>query len=216
MKIFIDFDDVIFNTGKFKKIFLREVFVKNGATEKDFNETYYHFFKKNNKIDKYYNPQKQIEALGKKDYIKIDKLKNDFRFFMRDLKKYVFEDVIYFLEKFNRKDLFMISYGDQVFHKMKVKGTDTSKFFKEIILGKMNKMDLINETLKKYKLSSDEKIFIIDDIPKHLRKKGESKKRMVTLHLKRPEGRYKDLICKNADYEIKNLKEALKIINQLK
>ena len=66
MKIFIDFDDVIFNTGKFKEDFLNEVFIKNGATQDDFMETRYHFFKNNNQANKYYDPKKQIEALGKK------------------------------------------------------------------------------------------------------------------------------------------------------
>ena len=78
MKIFIDFDDVIFNTGKFKEDFLNKVFIKNGATQNDFTKTYYHFFKKNGQVDKYYDPKKQIEALGKKDYINGDKLEKDF------------------------------------------------------------------------------------------------------------------------------------------
>ncbi|MCX6761496.1 MAG: hypothetical protein NTY33_01435 [Candidatus Moranbacteria bacterium] len=216
MKIFIDFDDVIFNTGKFKEDFLNKVFIRNGATKADFTKTYYHFFKKNGQVDRYYDPKKQLKALGKKDYIRGDKLEKDFHIFMKNLKKYVFGDVAYFLKKISKRDLFLISYGDPLFQKMKIEGTHTSKLFGEVILGKFRKMDLISNVVEKHKLSQNDKIIVIDDLPKHLKKTKALKERLITFHLRRSEGRYKNLTCKYADYEVKNLKEIIGIIKKEK
>jgi hypothetical protein len=216
MKIFIDFDDVIFNTGKFKEDFLNEVFIKNGATQADFTETYYHFFKKDKQVNKYYDPKKQIEALGKKEHINGKKLEKDFYIFMKDLKKYVFGDVAYFFEKISKRDLFLISYGDPLFQKMKIEGTHTAAFFGKIILGKFRKMDLISKAVEEHKLSQNEKVIVIDDLPKHLKKMGALKERLITFHLRRSEGRYKELICDNADYEVKNLRAVAQIIKKEK
>jgi hypothetical protein len=216
MKIFIDFDDVIFNTGKFKEDFLDKVFIKNGATREDFAKTYYYFFKKNNQVNKYYDPKKQIEALGKKEYVNKDKLKKDFNVFMQDLKKYVFRDAICFLRKNSKHDLFLVSYGDPLFQKMKINGAQISGLFEKIIVGRFRKIDLISREVGKRNFSQDEKLIAIDDLPKHLRKTRELKKRLITFHLKRPEGRYKNLTCGYADYETKNLKEVSEIIKKEK
>jgi len=216
MKIFIDFDDVLFNTKKFKNDFLNKVFIKNGVSEENFRKTYYHFFKINKKSGKYYNPQKQIESLGKISGVDGNKLEKDFFIFMKDLKKYIFADVWFFLKKFNKKDLFLISYGDPLFQKMKVDGSGIPKFFKDVVLGKAEKMSSINSVLDKNRISLNDKFIIIDDLPKHLKKKGKYKKGMETFHLRRPDGRYSDLISKDADFEAKNLKEVFKIINKVK
>ncbi|MFZ2188255.1 MAG: hypothetical protein WAV73_01680 [Candidatus Moraniibacteriota bacterium] len=216
MKIFIDFDDVIFNTGKFKEDFLNEVFIKNGATQADFAETYYYFFKKNKQVNKYYDPKKQIKALGKKEYINGNKLEKDFYTFMKDLEKYVFEDVTSFLKKIGKRNLFLISYGDPLFQKMKIEGTHTAEMFGGVILGKFRKMDLISKEMGVCGLLQYEKIIVIDDLPKHLGKIKALKERLVTFHIRRPEGRYRDLACKYVDYEVKNLKEVIGIIKKEK
>jgi len=215
MKIFIDFDDVIFNTKKFKKDLLEKVFIKNGATKEDFSRTYHCFFVINKKNGKYYDPKKQIKALKKLENVEGEKLEKDFYRFIKDLKRYVFKDVLAFLEKITEHEVFLISYGDPEFQKMKVKGSDVSDFFKKIILGKFNKIDFINNIIDKSRISSKEQTILIDDLPKNLKKKGKFKARIKTFHLRRSEGRYGDLDCEDVDFEVKNLKEAEKIINSL-
>ena len=54
---FIDFDDTLFNTKKFKKELIK-IFLKNNINKKQFTEFYYD---QNNKHD----PEKQINKLHK-------------------------------------------------------------------------------------------------------------------------------------------------------
>ncbi|MFZ2193755.1 MAG: hypothetical protein WAV31_05925, partial [Candidatus Moraniibacteriota bacterium] len=108
------------------------------------------------------------------------------------------------------------TYGHEKFQKLKIKNSDLKKYFSQIIITKNYKADDIKEVSEKLELSLEEKIILIDDRPEQIEIAKKKNKKIITLRLRRKEGRYKNLICKNTDYEIKNLKEALKIINNLK
>ena len=56
MKVFIDFDDVLFNTRDFKRDLIN-IFIKNGVSRKQFTEEGYWSGK--------YNLEKQIKSLEK-------------------------------------------------------------------------------------------------------------------------------------------------------
>ena len=213
MKIFVDFDDVIFNAKKFKQDFIR-VFRRNGITRSEFENSYYTFQKKAQMEGRYYDPKKQIEVLRRRNSIDHAKLGREVDAFMADLEKYVFRDVSNFLENFQKKDLYLISYGHEKFQRAKIKGSGIGKFFKKIIISKNQKINIIKEIIRKDNFSSEESVILIDDRPEQLEQTEKKRKSVVTFHMCRPEGRYSDLICVAMDYEVKNLKEADRIIKK--
>lgn len=211
MKIFIDFDDVIFNAKRFKEDFIK-VFQNNGVTRAEFENSYYTYSKRAQEWGKYYDPKNQIRVLRRRNQIDHEKLEKDLDLFLADLREYVFPDVYRFLESFPKKDLFLLTYGHVKFQKIKIKGAGVKKYFKKLLISKDNKINVIMETCKAYKFSPGEKIILIDDRPEQLERAERARKSVVTFHMCRPEGRYTNLICLDKDYEVNSLKETLGII----
>lgn len=211
MKVFVDFDDVMFNAKRFKNDLIK-IFFKNGITRSEFNNSYYTFIKKGQERGKYYDPKSQIRILRKSIQIDYKKLDLEFNGFMGNLERYVFPDVRHFLNDFAKKDLFLLTYGHAKFQKDKIKGAGIGKYFRETIISKDNKIDDILETIKKKKLSAKEDIIFIDDRPEQIEQAKRRKKKIVTFRMRRREGRYSDLICLRKDYEVKSLKETSSII----
>lgn len=214
MKIFIDFDDVIFNMKRFKRDLIA-VFRQNGINRQEFDNSYYTFSKRAQAEGKNYDPKKQIKVLKKRFDIDKKKLEKDLDHFLADLSGYVFPDVKKFLSLFPKKDLFLITYGHVVFQKKKIKNSGMSGYFRKILISKDNKIDIIVETCRRNGFLADEEdIIMIDDRPEQLERAEEAEKRIKTFRLCRPEGRYSDLICMDKDWEVKNLKEVAKIISE--
>ena len=213
MKVFIDFDDVIFNAKRFKEDLIR-VFLKNGITRSEFENSYYTFQKRAQEWGQHYDPKKQILVLRKKNKIDSKKLNKDLDVFMSNLKGYVFSDAYDFMKVFSKKDLFLITYGHVKFQMKKIESSGVEKYFEKVLVTKNNKIDEIMKMCRKCKFPSEEKIILIDDRPEQLEKAEKEKKSILTFRLCRPEGRYSDLICADKDYEAKNLKEVEKILEK--
>jgi hypothetical protein len=215
MKIFVDFDDVIFNAKRFKEDLIR-IFVKNGISRHEFENSYYTFQKKAQAEGKFYDPKKQIEVLRRKGQIDHEKLKKDIDGFMKDLSSYVFPDTYDFLKVFSKKDLFLMSYGHEKHQRNKIKGAKISKFFSKSFITRSNKIENILRLSKELNFKKNEKIILIDDRPEQIERAEQKMKKIVTFRMSRKEGRYSDLICLDKDYEVKNFKEALVIIQKMK
>ncbi|HLN18696.1 MAG TPA: hypothetical protein VK255_00825 [Patescibacteria group bacterium] len=216
MKIFIDFDDVIFNAKRFKKDLIG-VFSKNGITRQEFDNSYYTFQKKAQMEGRYYDPKNQIKVLKKRFKIDNKKLEKDLDVFLSDMKKYVFPDVYGFLSNFPKNDLFLITYGHVRFQKKKIRNSGINKFFRRTLVSKDNKINIVLESCRKYSFSPErEDILLIDDRPEQIEKTEAIRKKIRTFRMCRPEGRYSDLLCIDKDWEVKDLKEVQKIILQEK
>lgn len=216
MKIFIDFDDVIFNAKRFKKDLI-DVFLKNGITRQEFDNSYYTFQKKAQVEGKFYDPKNQIKVLKKRFKINKEKLEKDLDYFLADMSKYIFPDVHDFLSCFPKKDLYLITYGHVRFQRKKIRNSGMSKYFKKILISKDHKVNIVLEECKKYGFSPEkEDILLIDDRPEQIEKTEEAKKKIKTFRMCRPQGRYSDLLCIDKDWEVKNLREIKKIIKQEK
>lgn len=213
MKIFVDFDDVIFNAKKFKEDLIR-VFVRHGITRHEFENSYYTFQKKAQLEGKYYDPKKQIEVLRRRNNIDHLELDRDLDAFMADLGKYVFPDACKFLESYKKKDLYLITYGHVKFQQAKIRGSGLRKYFRRVVISKDDKINIIKKTISRDNFSRGERVILIDDRPEQIEKVEAVRKSVVTFHMCRPEGRYSDLICTAMDYEVKSLKEAAEIIKK--
>lgn len=211
MKIFIDFDDVLFNTKDFKND-IRRIFEKNGVSEKIFSKYYKEFptRKKKGEIRKY-NPREQIRKI-KKLGIKIGGIERDFSNLLKKSKKYIFNDGIKFLNKFKKEELYIVSYGDKKFQTEKIENSGIGNYFKKILIADTSKAVGIRKALRNKNIEPGEAIIFIDDRVKFLRDIKKSYPGMVTIHMKRKEGRFFDKKTRYCDFEAENFDEAIKIL----
>ncbi len=213
MIIFIDFDDVLFNTRKFV-IDYKKIFKLHGISEKIYDRYYYNYPANKNKIFKKYNSKMHVREIGKKFSINVKKINNDISNFIKNTKKYVFKDVYKFLKIFPKKDLYIISFPKIGFQKAKIKNSEINKYFKRSISTSNLKSSVIKELIKKEKINKNESVFFIDDRLESIEDMKKKIPKVITILLGRKEGRHKYLSKGNADYKAANLNEALKIIKK--
>jgi len=203
MKIFVDFDGVIFNTKLFKKSLIK-IFSENGISKKDFDKSYQQF--KKQKIP--YSPIKHIEFLSndKNCRYKTDRFYNDILKFLKNLKLYIFKDAEIFLKSFSKNNLYLLSYGDLNFQKQKIKGTKISDYFRRIIITNKNKAEIVKQIVKKDKFRKLEKIIFIDDQPRNI-KEVSSIRNITTIQLIRPQNKSILKFSKKVDFKVRNFRE---------
>ncbi|MFA5777186.1 MAG: HAD hydrolase-like protein [Parcubacteria group bacterium] len=211
MIIFIDFDDVLFNTKQFVAD-IRSIFEKNGVSEETFKK-YYRYFevKKGEKIVRKYNPYKQIERIKAQGF-ETGKIEKEFAKLISDTSEYIFSDGIEFLDEVKNEDLYVVSFGDRKFQKEKINNSGIAKYFKKISVVDFSKAVEIKKILKNKKVKKGEGLIFIDDREKFLKDIKKSYPGMVTFLLKIPEGRYDDEITNYCDFEVRSFNEILEII----
>jgi len=155
MKIFIDFDGVIFNTKLFKKQLFK---IFNDKSQ----------YKKFKKLGIPYSPLTHLKFLSKKRRVNYKKILATLNKLIRDSKKYVFSDAKKFLNHFPKSDLYLLSYGDLSFQRQKIKAAGVSKYFRRIVITDKNKAEIIRKLSKKDKFKKGEKMIFIDDKRKHV------------------------------------------------
>jgi len=213
MKIFIDFDDVIFYSKKFIQD-EKNIFQKNGISEEIFKKYYYQYTKnKKGEIVRRYNLKKQLQGIKKELGINTDKIESELEDFLSDTEKYIFEDVISFLKQFKKEELFLVSYSKTEFQKLKIKNSGIAKYFKKIIITNGNKSDEILRIIKKQKTKKED-LFFIDDRADYISEVKKKIARIKTFLVRRKEGRYKNDANEYCDFIIRNLKKAVKIIKK--
>lgn len=212
VKIFIDFDDTIFNTKAFKKDYLK-VFEKLGISKKELLASYTAC--KRGKIG-LYNLRRHLALLKRTKNIKIGKARKKLNIFMKSLKKYLFRDFFVFVKNFSKKELYLISYGDAHFVNMKISGSGVRGYFKKVIATGSLKAYEIEKLLGKGKnVLAKEKIFFVDDRPEQIEAVKKKFKSIVSIHMRRKEGRYSSEGCAQCDYKARSLREVSGIIKNL-
>jgi len=209
MKIFLDFDDSLFNTKKFRGRLLK-VFLKNGVLQKDFFNTYYDYPKKTKKGLQKYDPEKQIKYLAKKGNINSKKLKRDLEELINNSYKFLFRDAQNFLDNFKRRELVLLSFARTNFQCSKIKNSGIEKYFSKVVISDARKADEISKIAGKQNID----LFFIDDRIDQISPVKTLFPKSITFLLKRKEGRYNDKRTKSVDFQVRSLKEVKKIIKK--
>lgn len=212
MKIFLDFDDVLFNTKKFV-VDYKKIFRLHGISEDIYKKYYYDYppNRKNSKLKKYIS-EPHIDKIGKEEKIDVSDLKRDIEVFLGKANKYVFSDVADFLNSFNKKDNYLISYSKNKFLESKIKNSGVAKYFKTIIMTDVMKSLPIKDIMRNDNIKKDEQMFFLDDRIEQIDDVKKHCKWVKTIFVNRKEGRYQNSASKMCDFECKNLKQAAKII----
>ncbi len=212
MKIILDFDDVIFNTRRFTEDY-KKIFIRHGVPAAQFD--YPRQRNRDGKI-KTYNLERHLGLVEKKSEVDIKKLKNGIAEFIKRGRKYVFRDAVQFLGKFSHRQFYLLSRADdEQWQADKIKNSGIGRYFKKIIICAGSKSDSICPMLKKEGAGRKEKIFFIDDRVEHLEDVKKRHPKIVTILLRRKEGRYSDKKNKWCDYEVRGLSEAKEIIRKM-
>lgn len=209
MKIFIDFDDVLFCTRDFKVDF-KNVFKNVGVSSSDFEETY-KIVRNNEKGVDGYNYDDHIKILDKRDVVDGGALKKAVNEFLINSEKYVFSDVVEFLEKSKSMgdELFMISFGSECFQKSKIENSGLGKYFSDIKIGDIDKAVEIEKIVGE---NVNDEMWFIDDRIQQIEMVKKVFPEMKTVLLKRKEGRYFDEKNEFCDFEAGDFGEVENII----
>ena len=108
MKIFFDFDDVLFNSKQFKEDYF-SIFKKRGVSRKIFEACYYDPLDERN--IKLYDPMGHIKRVCSEIGIDVTTLEAEISAFVADTSDYVFADVVGALARFQRKQLCIVSFS---------------------------------------------------------------------------------------------------------
>ncbi len=136
MKIFVDFDNTVFDTRyQFLDDFFG-VFYKYGVSREVLDSTLPYFSKTSLQTGECYSPESHIREIKKLTEQNIDEkqFSQEMEIFLEDLEKYVFEDFYEFANDFNKKDLIILSYGEDNFQSQKINGSGIKQFFEDIII----------------------------------------------------------------------------------
>lgn len=215
MKIFIDFDDVIFNTKLFKCDF-KNMFIEHGISSEIFDGCYND--PNDSRAIKTFDPWRQLELIEKNepwvDKEKMNKLVNDF---IADISAYVFDDVYNFVEIIGAENICIVSLGELEFQAKKICNSKIGKCIPDVFVTDSSKAETIFKIMQKEKDCSLSSCFFLDDRMEQLREVKERFPEITTIFVKRPEGRYQEMQKeKCCNYEVHNLEEALKIIRKEK
>jgi HAD superfamily hydrolase (TIGR01509 family) len=150
MKFIFDFDDVLFHTtSKFKKH--KDAILAKAGLPLNLSREYSEKERWN-----LFSLKKMLAhfSISPKLYEKI----------MEESKNYVNKELLEIIKKIGKSNCYLVTYGDEEFQKDKIKRTDVSPFFSEIIIVSDSKKEAIEKICAKYK---NEKVVFIDDKAKH-------------------------------------------------
>lgn len=209
MKIFLDFDDVLFDTGRFRED-LQEVFARRGISREVFTETYRALKEKRRGIQTY-DFDRHLERLH--SVLRYDEraLREDVDTFVSGCGRYLFDDVSGFLErcKLNGAEVYVVSYGTYSFQEKKVRGSGIGAKVAGVVAGDIHKGVAVRELLDGEKAGD---AWFLDDRAYYIDHVEEENPEIHTILVTRSEGRYHDEKTEKCDFQVKSLKEASKII----
>lgn len=210
MLIFLDFDDVLFNTAKFKEDYFK-LFKKRGVSKEIFEKCYYDPL--DSRKTKTYSPISHVKRICQVvplDYVEFEK---DIRQFTSDTSQYVFQDVSRFLDNFSKKELYLISFSKTSFQKAKIFNSSIADCFNQIKIVSELKGVAIKEIIKSKSIGESSAIYFIDDRVEHLSDVKIKNPEITTIFFLRKEGRHRDKKNKYCDYAVTSMQEISKIIN---
>lgn len=217
MKIFLDFDDCLFDTvlvhGEFW-LDLRKIYERGGwnvemieKTADEFSDASFDGKPNTYSIEKHlvalnrYQPSEHYEAV-----------KQECHDFMHELDRYLFPDVMLFLKGFLKQDLFIVTFGDPGFQKGKIFGSHIESCVQDILVSEGKpKMELIREYALKHDFIQTENMVFVDDKEKYFERMKENERNIITVLMDR-----RGIFEKNsADYRVADCVELATVLQKL-
>lgn len=206
MDIFLDFDNVIFDTRKFKRSLMR-AFRDGGVSARDFTRTY-----EEAKNGRPYSPARHLQLLAREGCVAdMRRVKTSVIRATTDTSPFVFRDAHAFFARHGKKDLRLLSFGDPAFQKKKISGSGIKKYFSAVIVTKGDKGKEIEKVMRTRVKTRQSAVVLIDDSDVHIRE-ARRIPGVIALQLRRRRGIHKS---PSADYHVSTLAHASRIIASL-
>jgi hypothetical protein len=190
MKIFFDFDDVLFHTQAFVDE-TRKVFEQQGVSEGLYRETYAAARRLGNDFLKVYSLDIHLETLA--DIVpgfNGDEVRRGVGQVLSDTRPYLFPDVEACLRELARRgaDIFVASFGKPDFQRAKIANSGIGEFLKDILADLEMKSTMMGRVLDGK--TSHEEVWFFDDQVKFLEDVKRAFPFVRTVQVCREEGRF--------------------------
>ena len=200
---FIDFDDTIFNSGKFIKDF-KKVFRRHGVSSEEFEKSYIPCSEGIcGKTFMEYDLERQLLDIENR-HGKLTKMRRELHDFIVNSQKYVFDDFYEFTKKIPKENIFLISFGKSSFQRSKIKHSGVLSYVQDYVLTSSSKAECINEIFSRNE-RGERKLTFVDDRVDQLEDVKEKFPEMILYRMIRPEGRYIKAITPDNIPEINKL-----------
>lgn len=190
MKVFLDWDDTLFNTRDFIKD-LSLLFVPLGISSDVYTETRKHAYVMFDAITDVYDIELHLAQFVKNkadfDIIEAARLVD---IFLEDTSKYVFADVRQFLENMKEKkvDCYILSFGQSDFQRKKIAGAGLNGYFRDVLIVQNEKY----KTMAFFSEDSKESVWFFDDRVEYIDTMKQMLPWVKIVQVSRKEGRYHD------------------------
>jgi FMN phosphatase YigB (HAD superfamily) len=204
MKIYLDFDDTILDTGAFIRE-LQRIFQSAGFTEDEFYDnwkktkdksgdfdfdTLFHFFAESGGFDE-------------------RKVRRSVDTIFSNMDVFVHDDFFGFAEEFGKDRLAILSFGTTPWQREKIENSKIVPYFSEVIVTSRGKEEDFRDIAL---LHADKRLFFVDDRAHQIDKVKSAVPQVVTMKIERPGSRYRSDRSEFADHIVKDLHEAARII----
>ncbi|MDO8566490.1 MAG: HAD hydrolase-like protein [Candidatus Moranbacteria bacterium] len=211
MKIFLDFDDTLFNTAAFIGV-SRSLFVDFGVSEEMYKDAWQKVREWRGLESLSYDFEAHMKELHKKkDFDDKESRKKVEDFYRERTREYVFPDVEGFLQKMRDRGnaLYLISFKTGDFQDKKIAASGLAKYFDALATGPEEK----GEVLRQF-FGENEEVngCFVDDRLHQIESVKRTFPKIITIHMQRREGRYHDESNESCDYVVSDLEEAENIL----
>lgn len=206
MKIVIGFDDTIFNTYKLTQELLNNL-KKAGHKSEEFKEIY----KKAKEKKSDFNQKEIIDLLIKLSFDDKMEVTAEITSLLKNPEDFIYPDFRKFVNNFSKKDLILLSSGTTALYKKKFENVKINNFFGKVYITD-NKMKKLESIYRKY---STERLVFIDDRASEIDQAEKLLTGIITIKIERSRGVYSNSKSEKANFIVKNLSQAEKIINEL-
>lgn len=190
------------------------MFLENGVPTDIFDK--YYNDPNDTRAIKTFDPWKQIKRINGEMGIDAEKLTRLVNEYIADMSAYVFADVPGFVHEIGDGNICIVSFGEKEFQTKKIMNSKISEYIKDIVITESSKAEEIENILEKECASKNEKIFFLDDRIEQIHDVKEKFPDIITIFVKRPEGRYQEMAREECcNFEVHSLKEAENIIKRI-
>jgi phosphoglycolate phosphatase-like HAD superfamily hydrolase len=225
---FLDFDHTLFNTDQFFHVDVRGAFLRFGIDPMDWELSYSAVWPAGYSLDKH------AEEVSRRSgrVIPLEEMKQVLRNSFSDLRRYVFPDVMPFLQraKKNRARLYLLSFGNPEWQHYKVAASGLDGYFNDMFFTGVQggKAGLIEEQAKRAQQKTtvvdndpteldlikdfvpEARTYWMDRVPDDLRVPGDESSRLKFLEARRYVERlprHSHILCRNLDGILEDQRE---------